>query len=63
MPTIDEISAWEFCCFDTAEEASDTIQNETMSEGTDGKESVVGKQTSMGEFGKVKKGGAFSDWD
>lgn len=61
LPTIDEMTAWEFCCFDTAEEASDVVQNEALNE-SDNSGSVVGKETSMGEFGKEKEGGVFSNW-
>lgn len=64
LPSIDEMSAWEFCCFDTAEEASDKVEAEMLKESStgSGKNSAVGQQTSLGEFGKSKEGGAFKDW-
>ena len=66
LPTINELTAWEYCCYDTAEEASDTVEAEEIEGETEGTSSsstsAVGKQTSLGAFGVAKEGGAFKDW-
>jgi hypothetical protein len=65
LQPITELSAWEWCCFDTAEEVSDMLESEAnieaLNDSKDGT-STTGKQTAMGELGKGKEGGAFSDW-
>lgn len=58
LPSIDEMSAWEFACFDSAEEASDRVQSEMIKPST--QQSTSEKQTPMGELGKG--GGAFDNW-
>jgi hypothetical protein len=62
LPPIEDLTAWEFCCYDVAEDASDAVQNEAANADSGNTESVVGKETPMGEFGKEKIGGAFSHW-
>ncbi len=73
LPPIDELTAWEYCCFDTAEEASDTIESEEAQKTIDGAGDPAkpnaptkfggGKgMTPLGESGKIEEGGAFSNW-
>jgi hypothetical protein len=66
LPHIEEMTAWEFCCFDTAEEASEKIESEAIKDASGDKKgsgnSDTNKQTPLGEFGKGKEGGAFKDW-
>lgn len=57
LPSIHELTAWEFCCFDTAEEASDKIDAE-FAPGAD----KNSKETPLGISGEEGEDSAFSNW-
>jgi hypothetical protein len=60
LPPITELTAWEFCAFDTAEEASDEITAEDMkkADGT----APAANPTPLGVSGEIEKNGAMSGW-
>lgn len=60
LPTIYELTAWEYCCFDTAEEASEVVQNEKLKEASNDSKNT---DTDFGKIGQGEEdGGAFSKW-
>lgn len=69
LPPITELTAWEYCCFDVAEEAADKIEAEALRESTDSSSSsstnkIGGKGTitPLGVSGEIEPEGAMSKW-
>lgn len=60
LPPVSELSAWEFCCFDTAEEASDEVEAEYLKEASN--QGSTPQKTPMGISGQIEEGGAMSGW-
>lgn len=60
LPSINELTAWEVCCYRVAEGASRKIEAEAMQEATN----KSGNQTPMGTLGEGEPdGGAFASWE
>lgn len=64
LPPISELSAWEYCCFDTAEAAADKIEAEVLSEANkgNGNKNAPKTATPLGISGEIEEGGAMSGW-
>lgn len=61
LPPISELSAWEFCCFDTAESASNEVEAEAMKEAT-ANTTTTGTDSPMGKMGEVGEDSAMKNW-
>jgi hypothetical protein len=65
LPTLSELSAWEFACLSIAESASDTVEAESLKETTEGtKPNKVGTgtETPLGIAGQLGEDSAMAGW-
>lgn len=62
LPPITEMTAWEYSCFETAEEASDLIESE-QAKKLQGNQSNGGTEESpLGKTGQQGENSVFKDW-
>jgi hypothetical protein len=60
LPPITELTAWEYACFDIAENASRKIEAEAAKEAT--KQSASKQETPLGLAGQESSDSVFKDW-
>lgn len=64
LPTINELTAWEVCCYRVAEAASRLIEAEEWErlEEENRKKGTGSEDNPKGKLGQTETGGAFSNW-